>query len=104
MVFYSKSARNDLRNIFDGLLSWSKHKLEYNHVVMYHNDILAICNSLDYKAYHFNTLLPLHKSFGQKVHNYRRNKQTNWYIIYNLDQHGNIYIQRILSNHITTGN
>lgn len=104
MVFYSKSARNDLRNIFDGLLSWSKHKLEYNHVVLYHNEILTICNSLDSKAYHFNSLLPLHKSFGQKVHNYRRNKQTNWYIIYNLDQHGNIYIQRILSNHITTGN
>jgi len=40
MVFYSNNARKDLKNIFDGLLTWSKHQLEYNHVVLYHNDIL----------------------------------------------------------------
>lgn len=27
-------------------------------------------------------------------------KQTNWYIVYNLDSHGNVYIQRIFSNHL----
>ncbi|MFZ4726708.1 MAG: hypothetical protein ACOYMD_14840, partial [Paludibacter sp.] len=92
MVFYSNSARTDLKSIFDGLLTWSKHKLEFNHVALYHNDILVICNGLDSKTFHFNTQFPFHKRLGEKVHNYRRNKQTNWYIIYNLDPHGNVYI------------
>jgi len=101
MVFYSKAARQDLKSIFDGLVTWSKHKLEYNHFVTYHNCILDICEGLDAKAFHFNTQYSLHKRFGEKVHTYRRSKQTNWYIIYNLDQHGNVYIQSILSNHTT---
>jgi len=101
MVFYSNAAREDLKNIFDGLLTLSKHQLEYNHVILYHNDIVDICDSLDSKTIHFNTQYSTHKRYGEKVHNYRRNKQTNWYIIYNLDQHGNVYIQRILSNHTT---
>jgi len=101
MVYYSNNARIDLRNIFDGLLTWSKHQLEYNHVVLYHNDILDICNSLDSKSVHFNTRYTTHKRYGEKVHTYRRSKQTIWYIIYNLDQHGNVYIQKILSNYST---
>ena len=104
MVFYSKNSRIDLKNIFDGLLTWSKHSLEYNHVVNYHNHILDICNSLDTKSFHFNTQFQIHKRFGEKVHTYRRNKQTHWYIIYNLDPHGNVYIQRIFSNHTTSEN
>jgi hypothetical protein len=102
MVFYSKQSRIDLRNIFDGLLQWSKHQLEFNHVLLYHGEILKICNSLDNKTFHFNAQFEMHKQFGQKVHTYRRNKQTTWYIIYNLDSHGNVYIQRLFSNHITT--
>jgi hypothetical protein len=103
MVFYSFNSRQDLRNIFDGLLDWTKHKLEYNHVVLYHNDILNVCNSIGTKTFHFNAQIPIHKRYGEKVHKYKRNKQTIWYIIYNLDYHGNVYIQRIISNHITTG-
>ncbi len=101
MVFYSNSARLDLKNIFDGLLYWSKIQLEYNHVVKYHNKIIDVCDSLDTKSFHFNTQYPSHKRYGEKVHTYRRSKQTNWYIIYNLDKHGNIFIQRIFSNHNT---
>jgi len=102
MVFYNNSARLDLKNIFDGLLTWSKYKLEYNHVVKYHNDILQICNCLDSKSFHFNAQFPSHKRFGKKVHTYKRNKLTHWYIIYNLDSHGNVFIQRIFSNYKTT--
>ena len=100
MVYYSNNAREDLRNIFDGLLSWPKHKLEYNHVFLYHNTILNICEGLDTKTFHYNSQFPEHKRFGEKVYTYRRNKQTNWYIVYNLDSHGNVYIQRIFSNHL----
>jgi len=101
MVFYSLRAKRDLNSIFDGLLSWSKHPLEYNHVVIYHNKILSVCDSLDSKKFHFNAQFAHHKRYGEKVYTYRRNKNTVWYIIYNLDQHGNVYIQRIVSNYNT---
>jgi plasmid stabilization system protein ParE len=101
MVFYSRNSKADLKNIFDGLLTWSKHKLEYNHVVLYHNDIIDICESLGSKSVHFNTRYNVHKQYGEKVHTYRRSKQTTRYIIYNVDQHGNVYIQKIISNYST---
>lgn len=101
MVFYSQVARKDLKNIFDGLLTWSKHQLEYNHVVSYHNALLNTCDSLDKKSVHFNARYSAHKRYGEKVHTYKRSKQTLWYIIYNLDTHGNVYVRRILSNHNT---
>ena len=75
MVFYSHIARQDLKSIFDGLLTWSKHQLEYNHVVLYHNTIIDVCDSLDKKAIHFNARYIIHKRYGEKVHTYKRNKQ-----------------------------
>ena len=101
MVFYSNKAQEDLKNIFDGLLTWTKHQLEYNHVVIYYNDIIDNCKLLDSKTIHFNTRYTIHKRYGEKVHTYRRSKQTIWYIIYNIDGYGNVYIQRIISNHTT---
>jgi len=53
MVYYSQSAISDLDLIFEGLLLWPKHNLEYNHVVIYHNELRKICDSLDTKTYHF---------------------------------------------------
>jgi len=57
MVFYSLRAKQDLKYIFSGLLSWSKHPLEYNHVVSYHNEILSKCDVLDSLTFHFNSRL-----------------------------------------------
>jgi len=93
MVFYSNSARTDLKNIFDALLTWSKHKLEYNHVVLYYNDILDICNLLDSKCFHFNTQFQTHKCFGQKVHNYRRNKLTG--TLFTISTHTETFIYNV---------
>ena len=101
MVFYSRAAITNLSDILTGLIGWEKHPLEVEHANKYVSDIRIICDSLDTKTIHFNTQYSTHKRYGEKVHNYRRSKQTNWYIIYNLDQHGNVYIQRILSNHTT---
>ena len=102
MVYYSQSAISDLDLIFEGLLLWPKHNLEYNHVVTYHNELRKICDSLDTKTYHFDTKFDSHKKYGKKVYPYNRNKSTTWYIIYDVDLTSNtIYIQHITSNHIT---
>ncbi|MDD2798107.1 MAG: hypothetical protein PHV20_05895 [Bacteroidales bacterium] len=84
-----------------GLITWNKHPLEVAHASEYVADIRKVCDSLDTKSVHFNTQFRLHKQYGDKVHNYRRNKHTNWYIIYNIDSFGNIYIERIISNYLT---
>jgi hypothetical protein len=101
MVLFSHIAIINLSDILIGLLSWKKHPLEVEHALKYVSDIRQICDRLDTKAYHFNTQFAIHKRYGEKVHTYRRNKNTIWYIIYNLDQHGNVYVQRIISNHNT---
>lgn len=64
-------------------------------------DLEAICNKLDKTIYHSPVVFLQHKQFGSFVHRYRRNKNTTWYIIYNKDEYKNIFIQRIISNHLT---
>jgi hypothetical protein len=100
MVYFNKQSTKDIDDFVVGLLIWKKHDLSVIHVLKYRDDIVSICKMLDPKSFHFNTQFPIHKRYGEKVHSYRRNKQTYWYIIYNLDPHVNVYIQRILSNHI----
>jgi len=98
MVIYSSRVINDLTDILYGLRNWTKHDISNEHAISYFDDIADSCDSLDLKSFHFDTKYSLHKRFGEKVHTYRWSKQTNWYIIYNLDQHGNVYIQSIMSN------
>ena len=104
MVYFNKQSTTDIDVFVVGLLTWKKHELSVEHVLKYRDDILIICKQLDSLKFHFNTQFQIHKRFGEKVHTYRRNKQTHWYIIYNLDPHGNVYIQRIFSNHTTSEN
>jgi hypothetical protein len=102
MVYYSAIAQNDLIEIFWGLITWKKHPLEYEHAASYLDDIYEICNKLDQKHYHDNVLYPMHKRIGDKVHKYRRNKNTTWYIIYDYDELNNIVnIKQIIPNHTT---
>ena len=101
MVFYSQVAKTNLSDILTGLISWQNHPLEISPALKYVSEIRQVCDQLDTKSFHFNARFTLHKRYGEKVHTYRRSKNTVWYIIYNLDQHGNIYIQRIISNYNT---
>lgn len=101
MVIYSIKSIDDLTNILYGLRHWRKHFISDEHAISYVDTITEICDSLDTKTFHFNPRYSVHKRFGDKVHTYRRNKSTIWYIVYNLDQYGNVYIQRIISNHNT---
>lgn len=102
MVYYSENAQNDLTEIFWGLINWAKHPLEYSHASAYLDDIHQICSTLDKTNYHADVQFEIHKKYGKKVFKYTRNKNTTWYIVYDVDFVSNIiYIQHISSNHIT---
>jgi hypothetical protein len=102
MVFYSSQADKDLDDILFGLLGWNKVVLTREHCLSYVAEIIEVCDSLDKSNYHSKCTFEIHKKFGNFVSIYRRNKNTKWYLIYNTDQFNNIYIQHIISNHITT--
>jgi hypothetical protein len=101
MVYYSEQADNDLDDILEGLLTWRKYSLTREFCHSYLFDIIEICDNLDTKILHFDTFYEIHKRYGKKVHRYSRNKNTTWYIIYNIDSNNNIYINKIISNYQT---
>ena len=101
MVYYNNKADSDLDNILEGLFTWQKHTLTRDFCLSYVSDIVDVCDSLDAKAFHLNASYETHKRYGEKVHKYVRNKSTTWYIIYDIDECNNVYINKIISNHMT---
>jgi len=101
MVFYSEQADSDLDDILEGLLTWQKITLTREFCLSYISDIVDVCDSLDTKTVHFDAVYETHKRYGEKVHKYSRNKSTTWYIIYDIDLFNNVYINKIISNHLT---
>jgi hypothetical protein len=101
MVFYSIQADNDLDEILEGLLTWRKHTLSREFCLSYISDLVDVCDSLDTKIIHFNTVYETHKRWGDKVHKYERNRSTTWYIIYDIDLSNNVFINKIISNYLT---
>ena len=100
-VFISEEAYADLDRIFIGLLQWRKVQLDIAFAEQYIDTIVNECYNIQDVSFHFKTVHSSHQRFGNFVHRYRRNKQTLWYIIYNKDEKGNIFINKIISNHIT---
>ena len=101
MAFYSIQADNDLDEILEGLLTWQKHTLTREFCLRYISDLIDVCDSLDAKTSHFNTVYATHKRYGNKVHKFVRNKNTTWYIIYDVDLSNNVFINKIISNYLT---
>jgi plasmid stabilization system protein ParE len=101
MVIYRKQAENDLIEIFYGLCTWEKYSLTFEHAESYIDAIADICDSLDKKSYHANAVYADHKRYGAKVYKYKRTKQTMWYIIYDIDRHGDVFVNKIMSNYQT---
>jgi len=100
-VYISLQAVEDLKNIFTGLINWKKGALEIEHAIKYVDDIERQCYSIGNKTYHSKAKYPKHKHFGEKVFVYRRNPNTEWYIVYNIDNTNNIFITKIISNYLT---
>ncbi len=92
----------EMKNIFYALTHWKKGALEEDAAHHYVEDIIREIYSIPEKFYHSNAVYPEHKKYGNKVHKYRRNAHTTWYIIYNTDSYNNIFVNKIISNHTTT--
>ena len=101
MVFLNSNTRNDLKDIRLGLLNWNKFELSENFIIDNINGIIDVFFTLDRKSYHTNTVFEIHKMYGRKVYQHKINKKTTWYIIYDVDLLGNIFVNKIISNHIT---
>ena len=101
MVFYSIQADKDLEGIREGLLIWKKFKLNREVVLDYMADLKDTCESIGEQTFHAKASHSEHKRYGEKVFRYKRNPSTTWYIIYNVDIYNNIYINKIISNHLT---
>jgi len=101
MVFVSKQAKIDLDNIVIGLLEWNKIELTVNEVMQYVDDIVTICYELDSIVYHHKATYNEHLRYGTYSYPYKRNKQTTWYIIYDVNKQNNILVNKIISNYTT---
>jgi len=106
MVFFNKSALDDIEEIFVGLLEWSTKDnfqpiMTFDEVWDYRNDLFNIGNSLDTLSFDAKPQYDIHKQYGQFIYRYNRNQNTMWYFIY--DKVGNaVYINKIISNYFTT--
>jgi hypothetical protein len=102
MVFIKQQAKIDLDEIVVGLLEWEKVTLSVPEVMQYVEDIVEICYQLDNAVYHHQAKYENHLEFGSYSYPYKRNKSTTWYIIYDMDLHRNIFVNKIISNYLTT--
>jgi hypothetical protein len=101
MVFINRQAKIDLDNLVTALLEWEKITLSVAEVMRYVDDIVDICYQLDKSAYHQSAKYKEHLKYGTYSYPYRRNKNTIWYIIYNIDTSNTIFINKIISNYLT---
>jgi hypothetical protein len=101
MVFISDRAKIDLDNIIVGLLEWEKVVLTVDEVMRYVDDIVDICYHLDAVGYRHKATHEEHLKHGTYAYPYKRNKKTTWYIVYDVDLFGNIFVNKITSNYLT---
>ncbi|GHU93871.1 hypothetical protein FACS1894156_1350 [Bacteroidia bacterium] len=103
MVIYSDRAIQDLEDILYGLVTWEKHPLSFEHAKRYVDEIEAEADTICKKTFHTDTYYPSHKLYGDKVHLYRKRKQTVWYIIYNWEEPIRMaFVTKIINNYLTT--
>jgi hypothetical protein len=101
MVFISNQAKTDLDNIVIGLLEWEKIILTVPEVMQYVDDIVSICYQLDKATYHAKVRYKEHLKYGKYSYLYKRNRNTVWYVIYDIDSFDNVFVNKIISNYLT---
>ena len=101
MVYIHEQVYSDLDLIFTGMLHWKKMELSLDFVEHYIDDILTQCYDIESENYHFLAQYSEHKRYGKYIYRYRRNNYTLWYIIYDRDIGGNIWVNKIISNYTT---
>lgn len=101
MVIYSERASKDLEDILYGLVTWKKHPLELDHARNYLRDIRKECDILASESYHLSNKNETLIEFGDKRFIYKRNKHTQWNVIYELDKVNQlVFINKIINNYL----
>jgi hypothetical protein len=103
-VIWSDQSLNDLDDCLDTLMFPeydNRPSLTYEEAIDYRDNIVAFALALPDRAIHTDCIYEIHKMYGEKAARYNRNKNTQYYIIYNIDIIGDIFIERIMTNHIT---
>jgi hypothetical protein len=102
MVYYNNTAEDDFVEILNSLAVWRKHPLGHEHAMKYVSDIRKDADMICKNYFHPNCTYEQHLNYGEKIHVYKRNTQTQWYIIYNWDVvNGTAYVVKILNNYLT---
>jgi len=101
MVYIHERVYKDLDLIFSGMLHWEKFELSFDFIENYIDEIIDQCYDIANENYHFSSQYPEHKSYGKYIHRYRRNNFTLWYLIYDTDSQGDIFVNKIISNYTT---
>ena len=101
MVYISEEVYLDLEQIYAGLYNWKRMELSLDFMENYIDDLLDQCYAIENTAHHFAASYHIHKQYGEYVYRFRRNPHTLWYIIYNMNEHGDIFVNKVLSNHTT---
>ena len=97
-VYIKTRASNNLKKIFERLITQKRYNLSRSEALAYVDELKNVCYSLIFLDYHHSATRTEHCKFGQKVYIYKRNWQTEWYFIYDIDQFDNIIIKRIMCN------
>ena len=97
-VYLKRRAINNLKSIFKRLIISKTFPLSKNEAQEYINLIENQCFFIGNISIHKKTIHQEHKPFGVYVHRYKKNSNTTWYIIYNIDRFNNIIIKKILCN------
>jgi len=86
MVYYSKTAEDDLYDILIGLATWKKISLSFKEAEKYVRDIRKAGDAICKLSFHSNARYGIHRTYGEKTYRYARSRQTQWYIIYDWDE------------------
>jgi flavin-binding protein dodecin len=99
MIYFKKRANNNLYRLVLKLIGLKGKPHSLDEAIAYMLDIKNACQTIETLTYHRNTTRAEHVKFGKKVHAYKRNFQTTWYIIYDIADNQDIIIKKILCNH-----
>ena len=101
-VFFNEQSEQDLSDIVVGLLLWTKVAITEEEAHRYADDIYDMAQSIPDLFNHKKCQYDIHRQYGEYQLNYKRNRRTTWYIIYDIEPNsGNILINKIISNHMT---
>ena len=103
-VFFNEQSEQDLSDIVIGLLLWTKISITEEEAFRYADDIYFAAQSIPDLLHHKKCQYNIHRQYGKYQLNYKRNRRTTWYIIYDIEPNsGNILINKIISNYKTIG-